>query len=764
MTELPDPAGTRVLLIGASEFTSLDGLPAVAGNLTLLRELFMKSWNLPPRHVTVVANPSVPRDLSRAVQEVVDAATDTLLVYYAGHGLLDPRTGKLHLATETSDRASVHDTATPYEWIRWPVEKSPAMRRIVILDCCYSARAFGAQSAAAALEVDGTYLLAAAAETAVALSPPGEPLTAFTGELVTLMKEGVPGGPEYLDLDTLFTRLRTRLVTRDRPEPHRLCRNQLGQAPFIRNPAYIPPPEPTLAGGAPQAPEPPRTDQAVAEIYTARSLADTLQAIADAAVSGFGYELAAVNLVRPDGDLVVAALAGSPAAEALLTGRVGSRASWERRLAMGEDWDGLRFIPHTEGWVLTDDDVPQWHTEGPVPEQEGGWHPEDRLYAPMYSPQGELIGVISVDRPGDGRRPGVGGRNALRTYAFHSAIAISNARLRANMQRALLRLEREQQALRASEQSFREAFEYAPGGMAIAELGGDQHGRLLRTNDALCRLLGRPASQLRRYTLADLVHPEDVGVLLSTPAEGGRAELRLGRRDGSYVWVSVSHSVVADTSDGPRFLLTHVEDIEERKHREYALEERASRDELTGLLSESELRLRLGRQLCENENQNGETAAEAEARPQPAYTYDPHRHKRLPTERGSTLALLHLGIDAFKAYNARHGLGAGDAALTEIAHRLREELASWDADGEVARIRGDEFVVLAHDLDATRAEALAARLRECVRRPVDGGAAFGGVALDATGVLCWATCGTSADQVLRRSKELLHGRKALRTD
>jgi uncharacterized protein YigA (DUF484 family) len=107
--------------------------------------------------------------------------------------------------------------------------------------------------------------------------------------------------------------------------------------------------------------------QVVADLNTARSLADTLQAVADGVVNGLGYELCAVNLVRPDGDLVVAAFAGSVAAESLLAGRVGSRASWERRLNMGERWGMLRFIPHTEGWVLVDDDVPQWHTDGPPP-------------------------------------------------------------------------------------------------------------------------------------------------------------------------------------------------------------------------------------------------------------------------------------------------------------------------------------------------------------------------------------------------------------
>lgn len=349
----------------------------------------------------------------------------------------------------------------------------------------------------------------------------------------------------------------------------------------------------------------------VAELNTARSLADTLQTVVDGIVVGLGYELACVNLVRPDGDLVVAAFAGDPAAEALITGRVGSRASWERRLTMGENWDGLRFIPHTEGWVLMEDDVPQWHTEGPDPRFEDEWHPEDRLYAPMYASGGELLGVVSVDRPRNGRRPGAWGREALQMYAFQAAIAISNARLRANMQRALVRLEREQQALRASEESFRQAFEYAPSGMAIAEMGGDQHGRLLRTNDALCRLLGRPASVLRRYSFSDLVHPEDIGTLLRTSAEGGRAELRLGRRDGTYVWVSLRNSVVADAADGPRFLLTHVEDIEERKRHELQLAHRASHDSLTGLPNSAELRSRLGARLCRRPQSVRATAVEA---------------------------------------------------------------------------------------------------------------------------------------------------------
>ncbi|MEU6867276.1 diguanylate cyclase CdgB [Streptomyces sp. NPDC046876] len=542
----------------------------------------------------------------------------------------------------------------------------------------------------------------------------------------------------------------------------------------------------------------------VAELNTARSLADTLQTVVDGIVTGLGYELACVNLVRPDGDLVVAAFAGDPAAEALITGRVGSRASWERRLAMGEDWDGLRFIPHTEGWVLLEDDVPQWHTDGPDPRFEDEWHPEDRLYAPMYASGGELLGVISVDRPRNGRHPGAWGREALQMYAFQAAIAISNARLRANMQRALVRLEREQQALRASEESFRQAFEYAPSGMAIAEMGGDQHGRLLRTNDALCRLLGRPASVLRRYSFSDLVHPEDIGTLLRTSAEGGRAELRLGRRDGTYLWVSLRNSVVADAADGPRFLLTHVEDIEERKRHELQLAHRASHDSLTGLPNSAELRARLSARLCRlpqavragavealdaaYEGQGGAVGASgggaggggAEHGVRPEYRpdgfpepfelsdgagvgpYDHHVHAVAPASEVDDgtkgLAVLFCDLDGFKSINDRFGHHTGDAVLIEVARRLTTGVRDGDT---VARLGGDEFVVLADGLGAADAADLAVRLRNAIVPPirVDGravrvGASFG---------IGWASCGMSADEVLRSADQRMYMEKRSRS-
>lgn len=527
-----------------------------------------------------------------------------------------------------------------------------------------------------------------------------------------------------------------------------------------------------------------RLHQVLADLNTARSLADTLQTVADGLIA-LGYEQSVVNLVRPDGDLVVAAVGGDPAAEAMMAGRVGSRGSWERRLTMGQHWGILRYIPHSEGWVLDDDDVPQTHPPLPPPTAPGDWVTGDRLFVPMFDTGSELLGVLSIDKPVNGRVPGPWGREALQLYASQAAIAISNARLRANMQRALVRLEREQQALRASEESFRQAFEYAPSGMAVAEMGGDQHGRLIRTNDALCRLLGRPASALRRLSFSDLVHPEDVGTLLRTFAEGGRAELRLRRRDDTDIWVSLRNSVVADAADGPRYLLTHVEDIEERKRHEQQLAHRASHDSLTGLPNAAELHARLGARLCDRPPDRYTSSmtrtdrlfrgapAEADANGHAFGTdgaedqwvgpgpYDHHVHAMVP-ERGDEivkgLAVLFCDLDGFKLINDRYGHNTGDAVLIAVAQRLTGAVRDGDT---VARLGGDEFVVLADGLTTTGAADLAVRLRTAIVPPiqVDGRAVRVGASIG-TG---WAACGMSAEEILSSADQLMYREKRSRS-
>ncbi len=79
-------------------------------------------------------------------------------------------------------------------------------------------------------------------------------------------------------------------------------------------------------------------------------------------------------------------------------------------------------------------------------------------------------------------------------------------------------------------------------------------------------------------------------------------------------------------------------------------------------------------------------------------------------------AVLLLNIDRFQRMNDSLGRDAGDALLREFARRLQKQLRASDV---VARLDGDEFAVLAHELPTPQdAEPIARKLLEAVNEPV----------------------------------------------
>src|SRR5207302_8568350 len=99
-------------------------------------------WGLPPGNCVVVPDPMSPADMLDPLTDAARTATDTLLFYYAGHGLPPPTGASLYLALPGSDRKRMY-TAVPYDHVREVLLNSRARRRIVILDCCYSGLALG---------------------------------------------------------------------------------------------------------------------------------------------------------------------------------------------------------------------------------------------------------------------------------------------------------------------------------------------------------------------------------------------------------------------------------------------------------------------------------------------------------------------------------------------------------------------------------------------------------------------------------------------
>ena len=82
--------------------------------------------------------------------------------------------------------------------------------------------------------------------------------------------------------------------------------------------------------------------------------------------------------------------------------------------------------------------------------------------------------------------------------------------------------------------------------------------------------------------------------------------------------------------------------------------------------------------------------------------------------RGDSLALLAIALDGFKAVNDVHGHAAGDAVLKAAAARISGALRESDV---VARMGGDEFVVLLSEAGLDDARLVGAKLVEALSTP-----------------------------------------------
>jgi diguanylate cyclase (GGDEF)-like protein len=86
---------------------------------------------------------------------------------------------------------------------------------------------------------------------------------------------------------------------------------------------------------------------------------------------------------------------------------------------------------------------------------------------------------------------------------------------------------------------------------------------------------------------------------------------------------------------------------------------------------------------------------------------------------GTGLAVLFIDLDDFKHANDTHGHDVGDAILRGVAERLQRSTRAGDF---AARLGGDEFLVVAERVvDSHEAVALANRVLEAIREPIESG-------------------------------------------
>ncbi|WP_231879375.1 EAL domain-containing protein [Methylomonas koyamae] len=229
----------------------------------------------------------------------------------------------------------------------------------------------------------------------------------------------------------------------------------------------------------------------------------------------------------------------------------------------------------------------------------------------------------------------------------------------------------------------------------MAILAADENGIITEANVNACKMFGYSGAEILGMSVHLLLpphfrqrHAELVKRFVESDETqrnmGGRGELAGYRKDGSFFPLEVS---IGKVRFGEQWMLVvTLRDISSRKQAEEELLWQATHDNLTGLPNRALIRERLASALQRS-----------------------RRH-------GANVALLFVDLDDFKLINDTYGHEMGDALLKTIAARLRELIRPGDT---LARLAGDEFVVLCEQIDQPTALSLIAeRINAALRQPM----------------------------------------------
>jgi signal transduction histidine kinase/putative methionine-R-sulfoxide reductase with GAF domain len=191
--------------------------------------------------------------------------------------------------------------------------------------------------------------------------------------------------------------------------------------------------------------------QSSTEIMRIKDTHQRLKVIAKA-IRKFGWRRVVISLRDENLEITDLVTSGLTKEEArLLWKRKSPGQIWRERLGpkfsrfkIGEFY----YLPWSNPWVRekvhgVPADVPPGEAityagvPSKIPVQEMvDWHPQDMIYAPLCTPEGKIVGILSMDDPVDGRKPTEGSLTSLELFLHQAAITIENAQLINNLKAA----------------------------------------------------------------------------------------------------------------------------------------------------------------------------------------------------------------------------------------------------------------------------------------------------------------------------------------
>ncbi len=220
----------------------------------------------------------------------------------------------------------------------------------------------------------------------------------------------------------------------------------------------------------------------------------------------------------------------------------------------------------------------------------------------------------------------------------------------------------------------------------------DPEGAIVDVNDAFTEITGFPREEAvgrnPRMLQSGRQGPGFYELMWKSLIEEGqwKGEIWNKRKDGKLYAALMTISAVQDHGRVRNYVALQ-SDITERKEHERQLEHMAHYDPITELPNRALLSDRLEQAMMQAQR------------------------------RGLSLAVAYLDLDGFKEINDVHGHHVGDQFLMHVASRMKQALREGDT---IARIGGDEFVLVLIDLDTpTAGNPILDRVLESAAYPVD---------------------------------------------
>ncbi len=192
------------------------------------------------------------------------------------------------------------------------------------------------------------------------------------------------------------------------------------------------------------------------EIIQVKNMHERLRVITKA-IGKFGWKRVVISLRDENLDGIDTVAAGLTKKEfKLLIKRKAPGQVWRERL--GPKFEQFKigefyYLPWVDPWIRENvhgvppeasaDDATNYAgvPSKLEPEKMIDWHPQDMLYAPLRTPEGRIVGILSMDDPVDGRKPTRESLVPLELFLHQAAMIIENAQLIESLREARQQLE-----------------------------------------------------------------------------------------------------------------------------------------------------------------------------------------------------------------------------------------------------------------------------------------------------------------------------------